>query len=216
MSRAVFDTNIQSLPLIHRGKVRDCYAVGDHHLLIVATDRLSAFDVILPKPMPGKGKLLTQIAEFWFDFFADEFPNHLSDLQLKDVLTDATERAQAEGRCMLVKRLHGLPVEAVVRGYIIGSGWKDYQATGAICGIQLPAGMQIAERLDTPIFTPATKAEVGDHDENISFEEMCKRVDPDIAGQVQQVSLQLYSKARQYAADRGIIIADTKFGVWPG
>jgi len=211
MSDAIFETSIQSLPLIHKGKVRDCYAVGDEHLLIIASDRLSAFDVILPRPIPGKGKLLTQIAEFWFGFFAGRVPNHFADLSLEEVLPDPAERAQAEGRCMLVKKLNALPVEAVVRGYVIGSGWKDYQQSGAICGITLPRNLRLADRLEAPIFTPATKAQMGDHDENISFEHMSTLIDPDLATMVKEISLDLYSTARDYAADRDIIIADTKF-----
>ncbi|MEM7209496.1 MAG: phosphoribosylaminoimidazolesuccinocarboxamide synthase [Pseudomonadota bacterium] len=208
---AILETSIQSLPLIHRGKVRDLYAVGDDHLLMIASDRLSAFDVIMPKPLPGKGRLLTAISHFWFDHLGDVVPNHLSDLQLRDVLTDPTEYAQAEGRCMLVKRLRALPVEAVVRGYIIGSGWKDYQATQQICGIDLPAGLRIAEQLPAPIFTPASKAEAGDHDENISFENVVDTIGVDLAERVRDVSHTLYQRASKYARARGIIIADTKF-----
>jgi phosphoribosylaminoimidazole-succinocarboxamide synthase len=211
MSNAIFDTNIQSLPLVHRGKVRDCYAVGDEHLLIIASDRLSAFDVILPTPIPGKGKLLTQIAEFWFEHFKQLVPNHLTDLSLSVVLPDPNEYRQAEGRSMLVKRLKGLPIEAVVRGYVIGSGWKDYQKNGTICGIPLPENLQLADKLEHPIFTPATKAAAGDHDENISFEEMQKRVDPKLAEDVRTISLDLYRKARSHAQKCGVIIADTKF-----
>ena len=211
MSDAVFETRIASLELIHRGKVRDCYSVGEDHLLIIATDRLSAFDVILPRPIPGKGKLLTQVAEFWFQYFRDLVPNHLADLSLDAVLPDAEERAQAEGRCMLVKKLQGLPVEAVVRGHIIGSGWKDYQSSGAICGIELPAGLQLADRLKEPIFTPATKAAMGDHDENIDFERMVTITGSELAAAVRDTSIRIYREARDYAVQRGIIIADTKF-----
>ena len=208
---AVFETNITSLPLIHRGKVRDLYAIGDDHLLMIASDRLSAFDVILPKPLPGKGRLLTSISLFWFDYMCQVIPNHLSDLKLEDVLTDPKEYAQAEGRCMLVKRLTALPIEAVVRGYIIGSGWKDYQSTGKICGIDLPAGLRIAEQLPEPIFTPASKAEVGDHDENIVFDKVVDTIGPELAEQIRDISLALYRRASEYARQRGIIIADTKF-----
>jgi phosphoribosylaminoimidazole-succinocarboxamide synthase len=197
--------------LLHRGKVRDCYAVGDDHLLIIATDRLSAFDVILPTPIPGKGKLLTQISDFWFAHFGDLVPNHLADLTLADVLPDTAERAQAEGRSMLVKKLDALPVEAVVRGHIIGSGWKDYQRSGAICGIGLPGGLQLADKLPEPIFTPATKADVGDHDENIDFARTCDIIGREMAEKVRETSLKLYGEARAFAAERGIIIADTKF-----
>jgi phosphoribosylaminoimidazole-succinocarboxamide synthase len=211
MSNAVFETSIQSLPLLHRGKVRDCYAIGDDHLLIIASDRLSAFDVILPAPIPGKGKLLTQISEFWFRFFEDTVPNHYADLRLEDVLTDPVEYNQAVDRSMLVKRLQGLPIEAVVRGHVIGSGWKDYLATGAICGIELPTGLGLGEKLSEPIFTPATKAAMGDHDENISFAELCQTIPQSRAEQLRCTSLELYTKARDFAAERGIIIADTKF-----
>jgi len=211
MSAAIFDSQISSLPLLHRGKVRDCYAVGDDHLLIVATDRLSAFDVILPTPIPGKGKLLTQISDFWFAFFADAVPNHLADLSLEEVLPNPAERARAAGRSMLVKRLDGLPVEAVVRGHLIGSGWKDYQRSGAVCGIALPTGLRLADRLPEPIFTPATKAAVGAHDENIDFARMAQIVGERRAAQLRDTSLMLYARARDYAAARGIVIADTKF-----
>ena len=208
---AVLETTIQSLPLIHRGKVRDLYAIGDDHLLMIASDRLSAFDVILPQPLTGKGRLLTSISLFWFSKLRDVIPNHLSDLTLEQVLPDAGEYAQAEGRCMLVKRLRALPIEAVVRGYIIGSGWKDYQSTGQICGIDLPAGLRIAEQLPEPIFTPASKAAVGDHDENIGFDQVVDTIGRDLAEQVRDVSLTLYKRAAEYARARGIIIADTKF-----
>lgn len=207
----VYESTIQSLPLIYRGKVRDIYQVDDQHILIIATDRVSAFDVIMPNPMPGKGQLLTRISDFWFDRMASVIPNHLSDLTLADVLPDPAEYAQAEGRSMIVKKLQGLPVEAVVRGYLIGSGWKDYQATGAVCGIPLPQGLNLACKLPEVIFTPATKAEVGDHDENISFEKMIDSIGRDLAEQVRDVSIRIYEEASEYAASRGIIIADTKF-----
>jgi len=209
--QAIHQTSIQSLPLIHRGKVRDLYAVGDDHLLMIASDRLSAFDVILPQPLPGKGRLLTAVSLFWFDRLDDIVPNHLSDLQLREVLPDPAEYAQAEGRCMLVKRLRALPIEAVVRGYIIGSGWKDYQRSGRICGIDLPAGLRIAERLPEPIFTPASKAEAGDHDENIGFDKVVDTIGETLAEQVRSISIALYLRASDYARARGIIIADTKF-----
>lgn len=209
---AITETTISSLPQVHRGKVRDIYAVGDDHLLLIATDRVSAFDVVMPKPLPGKGILLTKIALFWFDFIGDLIPNHLSDeLTLEEVLPDATERAQAEGRSMIVKRLHGLPVEAVVRGYLIGSGWLDYQRTGNVCGIELPASLQLAQQLPEPVFTPATKADVGDHDENISFAKMAEMVGEQQASAVREVSIEIYNRAARYAKERGIIIADTKF-----
>ncbi len=209
---AITETTISSLPQVHRGKVRDIYAVGDDHLLLIATDRVSAFDVVMPKPLPGKGILLTKIALFWFEFIGDLIPNHLSDeLTLEEVLPDTTERAQAEGRSMIVKRLHGLPIEAVVRGYLIGSGWLDYQRTGNVCGIELPANLQLAQQLPEPVFTPATKAEVGDHDENISFAKMAEVVGEQQASAVREVSIEIYNRAASYAKERGIIIADTKF-----
>ena len=208
---AILETSIQSLPLIHRGKVRDLYAVGEDHLLMIASDRLSAFDVILPQPLTGKGRLLTSISLFWFEQLKDIVPNHLSNLNLRDVLHDPAEYAQAEGRCMLVKRLRALPIEAVVRGYIIGSGWKDYQNSGKICGLDLPAGMQLAEQFPQPLFTPASKAEVGDHDENISFEKVVDTIGRELAEKVRDTSIQLYQRAAEYARQRGIIIADTKF-----
>lgn len=210
-NNCIFETNIQSLPLIYRGKVRDIYAVDDEHILFIATDRVSAFDVIMPTAMAGKGKLLTTISSFWFEQMKDVIPNHLSDLPLESVLPDPQEYAQAVGRSMLVKKLKGLPVEAVVRGYLIGSGWKDYQETGAVCGITLPAGLNIASQLPEVIFTPATKAEVGDHDENISFEKMVDTIGVQLAEEVRTVSIELYKRASEYAAKHGIIIADTKF-----
>lgn len=209
---AINETSITSLPLIHRGKVRDIYAVGEDHLLMIATDRLSAFDVVLPEPLPGKGVLLTQLALFWFDYLRELVPNHLSDkLTLEEILSNESERTQAEGRCMIVKRLDSLPVEAVVRGYLIGSGWKDYQRTGSICGIELPNNMVLAQQLPEPIFTPATKAAVGDHDENIPFSAMVDTIGRDRAVQIRDISRALYKKASSYACKRGIIIADTKF-----
>jgi phosphoribosylaminoimidazole-succinocarboxamide synthase len=209
---AITETTISSLPQVHRGKVRDIYAIGNDHLLLIATDRVSAFDVVMPKPLPGKGILLTKIALFWFDFIGDLIPNHLAgDLTLEDVLPDPDERAQAEGRSMIVKRLNGLPIEAVVRGYLIGSGWLDYQRTGQVCGIELPANLQMAQQLPEPLFTPATKAEVGDHDENISFAQMAETVGTQQASDVKEVSIEIYNRAARYAQERGIIIADTKF-----
>lgn len=209
---AITETSISSLPLIHRGKVRDIYAIGDDHLLMIATDRVSAFDVVLPEPLAGKGILLTRLALFWFDYLSDLIPNHLSDvMSLAEVLPDASERAQAEGRYMIVEKLRALPVEAVVRGYLIGSGWRDYQQTGCVCGIELPKGLVLAERLPAPIFTPATKAAVGDHDENIPFSRMEDLIGTEVAEQVREFSLTIYNKAAQYARARGIIIADTKF-----
>jgi phosphoribosylaminoimidazole-succinocarboxamide synthase len=206
----VFETKLTSLPLLHRGKVRENFAVGDNNMLIVASDRLSAFDVILDQPIPEKGMVLTQMAQFWFDILSDVVPNHLTGLKPSDVLTP--EEAQlVKGRAMVVKRLKPLPIEAVVRGYLIGSGWKDYQATGAVCGIKLPSGMQMAAKLEQPIFTPATKAAVGEHDENIDFTTLCSVIGQELAEQVREVSIVLYTKASAYAAKQGIIIADTKF-----
>lgn len=209
---AVSNTTIESLPLIHRGKVRDIYAVGDDHLLMIATDRVSAFDVILPQPLPGKGILLTKIAAFWFKFMSDLVPNHLSDtLTLEGILTDPEEYAQAKDRSMIVKRLKALPVEAVVRGYLIGSGWKDYQQNGSVCGITLPDNLQLAEQLANPIFTPASKADVGDHDENISFDDVIASIGQSHAETIRQISLTIYQRAANYARPKGIILADTKF-----
>lgn len=208
---ALHESNIKSLPLIQRGKVRDIYAVGDDHLLIVATDRISAFDVILPDPIPGKGIILTATSNFWFEQMHDVIDNHLSDLLLEDVLPDPAERNEVAGRAVIVKKLKPLPVEAIVRGYIIGSGWKDYQRTGAVCGIKLPAGLAQAAELPEPIFTPSTKAAVGDHDENVDFAYTVALIGEDLATQVRDVSIEIYTRAAKYARERGIIIADTKF-----
>ncbi len=207
---ALFESTLRTLPLIARGKVRDIYAVGDTHLLIVTTDRLSAFDVVFPTPIPGKGILLNTVSNFWFEFFKDLIPNHLSGIDPGSVVS-SQERAQVAGRAVVARRLQALPLEAVVRGYLEGSGWKEYQASGSVCGIALPSGLEQAARLPTPLFTPATKAEVGAHDENIDFERACALLGPDMAHQVRAVSLQLYQKAAAYALERGIIIADTKF-----
>ncbi|GLR27181.1 MULTISPECIES: phosphoribosylaminoimidazolesuccinocarboxamide synthase [Limnobacter] len=206
----VFETKLTSLPLLHKGKVRENFAVGDDKMLIVASDRLSAFDVILDQPIPEKGMVLTQMAQFWFDILTDVVPNHLTGID-PATLVSPEEAKQIRGRSMVVKRLKPLPIEAVVRGYLIGSGWKDYCATGAVCGIKLPAGMQMAAKLETPIFTPATKAAVGEHDENIDFDTMAATIGKELAEQVRDVSIQLYTKASDYAARQGIIIADTKF-----
>ncbi len=218
MTRALYHTHISSLPLVARGKVRDIYAVGDAHLLVVATDRLSAFDVVLPTPIPDKGAVLTQLTEFWLEQLAGIVPDHRSGIDPESVVRPE-ERDQVRGRAMVVKKLRPLPIEAVVRGYLIGSGWKDYQRTGAVCGIDLPAGLRLADRLPEPIFTPATKAEVGEHDENISFEmaqQRCAEVlapfdGAALAAQARDAALQLYRRAHDYAAARGVIIADTKF-----
>lgn len=211
MTQALFETNLTGLELIHRGKVRDVYAIDDQHLLIVTSDRLSAFDVVLPDPIPGKGEVLTQVARFWFARTEHLVKNHLVDMPLEDVVKDPAEREAIGDRWMIVRRLKALPVEAIVRGYIIGSGWKDYQATGAVCGIALPEGMEMAQQLPEPLFTPSTKAEVGDHDENISFEQAQRVLGEEIANKVRDLSLTIYKDAAAYALERGIIIADTKF-----
>ncbi len=211
MTTPLFESKITSLQLLGRGKVRDIYAVNDEQLLIVTSDRLSAFDVILPDPIPGKGEVLTSVANFWFGKLSHIIPNQLTGIDPESVVKTEEERAQVRGRSLVVKRLKPLPIEAVVRGYLIGSGWKDYQQTGAVCGIQLAAGLQQAQQLPEPIFTPATKAEIGEHDENIDFATMEKMVGKEIAAQVREVSLRLYREAAAHARVRGIIIADTKF-----
>ncbi len=207
----VFQSDLQSLELIHRGKVRDIYAVGDEHMLIVASDRLSAFDVVLPDPIPGKGAVLTELSNFWFERTEKLIANHRSRLRVEDVLSDADERKQVAARAVVVKRLEPLPIESIVRGYLIGSGWKDYQSTGQVSGVELPQGLRQADRLPSTVFTPSTKAAVGDHDENISCDEMAKLVGADTTARVRDVSLALYEGAVEYAAARGILIADTKF-----
>lgn len=208
---ALFQSNLSSLPLRARGKVRDIYHIDDKHMLIVATDRLSAFDVILPDPIPGKGLVLTRISNFWFDRLSHIIPNHLTNIALADILPDAAERAQIEGRAIVVKLLKPLPVEAIVRGYLIGSGWKDYLKSGAVCGISLPKGLQQAQQLPEAIYTPSTKADVDQHDENVNFEKTVETIGQDLAEQVRSTSLKLYQEAADYAKARGIIIADTKF-----
>jgi len=210
MKHAVHKTNLQHLPLIARGKVRDIYQIDEHHLLFVTTDRISAFDVIMPSPVPGKGEILTQISNFWFNKSEKLIDNHLTDLTLQDYVT-SDEYLELKDRSIIVKKLKPLPVEAIVRGYIIGSGWKDYQATGAICGIKLPVGLKLAEKLPEPIYTPSSKADVGDHDINISYNETVDLIGRELAEQVREVSLTLYKMAAEYALQRGIIIADTKF-----
>lgn len=207
---SLYQSTIQSLPLLGRGKVRDNYAVGDDKILIVTTDRLSAFDVVMNEPIPGKGKVLNQMSNFWFDKLRDIVPNHLTGIAPESVVRE-DEADQVRGRAVVAKRLKPILVEAVVRGYIIGSGWKDYQATGAICGIALPPGLRQADKLATPIFTPAAKADIGEHDENISFAEMENRIGKELAAKMRDVSITLYQTAADYAATRGIIIADTKF-----
>jgi phosphoribosylaminoimidazole-succinocarboxamide synthase len=211
MLETLYESTLKSLPLLARGKVRDVYGIGDDHLLMVTTDRLSAFDVVLPDPIPGKGVVLTAVSNFWFRQTQDIVPNHLTDLTLADVLPDVRERAQVEGRAVVTKKLRALPVEAIVRGYLIGSGWKDYQKTGKVCGIALPAGLQMADKLPEAVFTPSTKADAGDHDENIDFEKTCKLLGDALAQQVRDVSLKIYTSCAAYALQRGIIIADTKF-----
>jgi len=208
---ALHESNLTSLKFLHRGKVRDLYEVDADHLLIVQTDRLSAFDVILPTPIPGKGEVLTAVSNFWFRKLAHVIPNHLSGIDPESVVKTEAERAQVRGRAFVTRKLKPLPIEAIVRGYLVGSGWKDYRKTGAVCGILLPAGMQEAQKLPQPLFTPSTKAAVGDHDENISFEEAKKLLGADMAEQVKNATLALYTEAAEYALTRGIIIADTKF-----
>jgi phosphoribosylaminoimidazole-succinocarboxamide synthase len=208
--QALHQSTIKSLPLLARGKVRDMYAVGDDKLLIVASDRISAFDVILDDPIPGKGQVLTELTEFWLKKLGHVLPTHVTGIAPEDVVA-ADERDQVHGRAMVVKRLRPILVEAVARGYLIGSGWKDYQAHGSICGIALPAGLQQAGKLPTPLFTPAAKAEFGTHDENVDFDFVVGQVGLAMAEKIRRVTLQLYSEAAEFAAGKGIIIADTKF-----
>ena len=210
-SDALFESSIPNLPLIGRGKVRDIYNVDDDHLLLVTTDRLSAYDVVMPDPVPGKGEVLTQISLFWFRMMADIIDNQLTDLVVSDVVKEPELQAQLKTRALVVKRLKPLPVEAVVRGYLIGSGWSDYRATGQVCGIDLPDGLQQAEKLPQTLFTPAYKAEAGEHDENISFEKVVELVGEKLAERVRDLSIRIYERAAAYALERGIIIADTKF-----
>jgi len=207
---ALYQSSLHSLPLLARGKVRDNYAVGDDRILMVASDRLSAFDVVMGEPIPGKGELLTRMALFWFARLAHVVPNHLTGDDPESVVAP-DERAQVRGRSMLVKRLKPLPIEAVVRGYLAGSGWKEYQQSRSVCGIALPPGLKNASRLPAPIFTPATKAEAGAHDENISFEQAASLIGPDLAARVRDIAIRLYSEAAAYALTKGIVIADTKF-----
>ena len=208
---ALHESNLTSLPLLHRGKVRDLYEVDAQHLLIVQTDRLSAFDVILDDPIPGKGEVLTAVSNFWFNKLQHVIPNHLSGISPESVVKGAAEQAQVKGRAFVTKKLKPLPVEAIVRGYLAGSGWKDYQKTGSVCGIKLPAGLREAQQLPEPLFTPSTKAAVGDHDENISYAQAVELLGEKMAAQVRDATLALYVEAATYAATRGIIIADTKF-----
>ena len=211
MPATLHTSHIKSLPLLHSGKVRDIYDIDDQHMLIVTSDRISAFDVIMPTPVPGKGIILNQVTQFWMNKLSHIIPNQLCDLKLEDVLPDEAERAEVAEHAMIVKKLKALPVEAIVRGYIIGSGWKDYQATGSICGIKLPQNLQLADKLPEAIYTPSTKAAVGAHDENINYNQSKELLGEDIARQVRDISIQLYTEAADYALQRGIIIADTKF-----
>ena len=210
-SPPVFRTALRGLERIHEGKVRDIYAIDSESMLIVTTDRLSAFDVVLPDPIPEKGRVLTEISNFWFNRTRHIVPNQLTDRAVDSIVKDADELALLRGRTMVVRRLKALPIEAVVRGYLIGSGWKDYQKTGALCGITLPPGMKQAERLAQPLFTPASKAPVGQHDENISFADVAKLVGSDLAAKVRDTAIAIYNFAAEHARSRGIIIADTKF-----
>jgi phosphoribosylaminoimidazole-succinocarboxamide synthase len=210
-SPPMLESMLPSLQRIHQGKVRDIYAIDAEHMLIVTTDRLSAFDVVLPQPIPGKGSILTRISQFWFERTQHIVPNHLTTIPLESVVRDERERALIADRSMVVRKLKALPIEAVVRGYLIGSGWKDYQQTGMVCGIELPRNLQLAARLPQPLFTPATKAEIGAHDENISYDRVRTMLGQGLAEQVRATALALYAYAAEYALARGIIIADTKF-----
>ena len=205
-------TELRNLELVAKGKVRDIYAVDSDHLLIVTTDRMSAFDVVLPNPIPGKGEVLTQLSEFWFEKTQSIVSNHMTDdLELVDLLDNPDQLDYFSKRSMIVKRLNPLPIEAVVRGYLIGSGWKDYQATGSVCGIELEEGLQMAQKLPEPIYTPATKAEVGEHDENISYEKTVDLIGEELANRVRQIAIDIYNFGVNHAREKGIIIADTKF-----
>jgi phosphoribosylaminoimidazole-succinocarboxamide synthase len=210
-SEPLFESDVTGLERIGRGKVRDIYSVDDDHLLIVTTDRLSAYDVVMPDPVPGKGQVLTQISNFWFEMMQDLIPNHLTDRELNSIIDDDETLHALEQRSIVTRRLQPLPIEAVVRGYLIGSGWRDYQQTGQVCGIDLPPGLEQAAKLPQTLFTPATKAESGDHDENISFETVQQMIGDDLAEQVRDVAIRIYERAAEYALGRGIIIADTKF-----
>ncbi len=205
------ESSLTSLPLLHRGKVRDLYEVDEQHLLIVQTDRLSAFDVILPDPIPGKGEVLTTLSNFWFEKLGHIIPNHLSGIAPESVVKGSAEQAQVRGRAFVTRKLKPLPIEAIVRGYLVGSGWKDYQKTGTVCGIALPSGLREAEKLPQPLFTPSTKAAVGDHDENISFAQAVELLGAARAAEVRDAAIALYVEAANYASTKGIIIADTKF-----
>jgi phosphoribosylaminoimidazole-succinocarboxamide synthase len=211
MTAPLFESNLKSLKLRHRGKVRDIYDIDDRHMLIVTTDRLSAFDVVLGDPIPGKGAMLTAMSNFWFARTRKLIPNQVADLSLGQVLKDPVERALVENQAVVVRKLKALPIEAIVRGYLVGSGWKEYQKSGTVCGIQLPAGLKEADKLPEPIFTPSTKAAVGQHDENISFEQAAELLGRDLAEKVKQATIAIYKDCAEYALTRGIIIADTKF-----
>lgn len=211
MSQPLLETSIHSLKRIHQGKVRDIYDIDANTMLLVSTDRLSAFDVILPTGIANKGAMLTQMANFWFEKLKDVVPNHLTGIDPTSVVTDSAEKAQLANRAVVVKKLKALPIEAIVRGYLVGSGWKEYKAKGTVCGIPLPAGLQEASKLPEPIFTPSSKAAVGEHDENISLQQCADLIGQDMADQVAKVAIALYSQAAEYALTRGIIIADTKF-----
>ena len=211
MATPILQSDIKSLPLLHRGKVRDLYEVNAQHLLIVQTDRLSAFDVILPDPIPGKGEVLTRVSNFWFDKLRHVIPNHLTGIAPEFVVNGEDEQAQVKNRAFVTRKLKPLPIEAIVRGYLAGSGWKDYQKCGSVCGIKLPAGLREAEKLPQPLFTPSTKAAAGAHDENISFAQAVELLGEARASEVRDAALTLYTEAADYAAGKGIIIADTKF-----
>ena len=211
MSKALYQSELPQLELLTRGKVRDIYAIDDGHMLIVTSDRLSAFDVVLPQAIPGKGEVLTRVANFWFERTGNIIPNHLSKMSLSDVVPDEDQRNALGDRAIIVKKLKPLPVEAIVRGYLIGSGWKDYQRSGGVCGIDLPEGLNLADKLPQAIYTPSTKAAVGEHDENISYAKTVDLLGEELAAKVRDLSLKIYTEAAEYALQRGIIIADTKF-----
>jgi phosphoribosylaminoimidazole-succinocarboxamide synthase len=211
MTDALFESTIKSLKLRHRGKVRDIYDIDDRHMLIVTTDRLSAFDVVLPEPIPGKGAVLTAMSNFWFNRTRHIIPNQIADIPLDRVLKDPAERAQVAGRAVVVRKLKALPIEAIVRGYLVGTGWKEYRKQGTVCGIRLPAGLKEADKLPEPLFTPSTKAAVGSHDENIDFDKAAAIIGREQAGKVRDAALRVYKECADYALTRGIIIADTKF-----
>ncbi len=209
--QSLHTSHIKSLPLIHKGKVRDIYDIDDRHMLIVTTDRISAFDVVMPTPISGKGRILNDVTNFWLDKLAHILPNQKSQLSLNEVLPDEKERAEVANHAMVVRKLKALPVEAIVRGYLIGSGWKDYQTNGSVCGITLPVGLKQADRLPQAIYTPSTKASVGAHDENINYTQTEELLGEELAAKIRDTSLKLYQEAADYALERGIIIADTKF-----